>query len=175
MSNIDILAYNRQGRVYVGGNNANTNHIAVTNIMTGCILHNPTGSGKLIAVVDFGFSVTVAGTAMAELGLGIIPASSAALTTATTTTATGLARSANGLGVAGVGRVLSAFTGPTTAVVARWVGGISYAATGFAIYRLVDNIDGAICLMPGSSVCSAALTTTIAGVASFTWVEIDLP
>ena len=177
MSNLDVLAYNRLGQVFVAANNAATNHIAVTNIMTGLAIYNPPGSGKILALKTFTFQWTTAPAAVHQIGLAMIPVSATALTTATAVTVTGGVLSADCSGNSGlsVAKAYSAFTGPTTAVACHWSGGCIYGSgVGESPYSIIDPIDGEIMVRPGGAIVTCALTTTCAGVASFSWIEIPV-
>ena len=177
MSTLNVGDYNRMGQVYCAANNAATNHIAVASPQTGLAIYNPYGSGKKLILVDWGFVYTSVPAALHEVGLAISSVSPVP-PTITAATVTGGVRPADGRATAGpsVAVAASSFTpGSATAPVAvRWPFGAAWntAGTTVGITFFRDTIDGAIILVPGSAICTCALTTTAAGMASFTWIEV---
>ena len=41
-------------------------------------------------------------------------------------------------------------------------------------HSLVDHVDGALILVPGSTLTFAAVTTTAIGLGSLTWIEVNV-
>ena len=82
---------------------------------------------------------------------------------------------ANGMGGAGnaVGRAYDTATLPTAPVAVRWMGGAAWVSgAGVNPYMLIDHVDGAIMLAPGSSLAFTVVNTTAVGLASVTWAEV---
>lgn len=172
---MDLLSYNRQGRLFCAANVSAKSVIAVAAGMTGFILYNPPSSGRVLAVAHVGFVWTTAPAAVHNIGLAIGAASPTALSGLTAVGSGVMA--ANGYGNAGsaVARVYDAATLPAAPVAARWfMGGVYGSGVGESPYVGTDNVDGAIILVPGSSMSFTVVTTTAVGLASATWAEIDL-
>lgn len=172
MSNIDLLAYNRQGRVFMACNNATANHIAPNTTYTGFALYNPWGSGKALAIVHFGFSWVTGPAAVHNVGIAVSPSSPTALSGTGVTTISG---PTSGLGqgatTVAVARVYDAATIPAAGTFVRWLGtGMTTASAS----QMLDYVDGSIILMPGAILTTGAKTTTMAGMASCCWIELDL-
>jgi len=179
MSTLNVGDYNRLGQVFVAANNAATNHIAVATTQTGLTVFNPFGSGKKLILVDWGFVWTTVPGAVHNVGLAMTVASSVT-STGTAATVTGGVRPASGqaAGGASVAQAFSSFVpGSGVAPVAvRWPFCAAWgtASTHVSPYTFRDVIDGAICLVPGSAISTCVVTTTAAGMASFTWIEVPV-
>lgn len=174
MSNLDRLAYNRAGQLFTAANVSAKSVIAVTAAMTGVILYNPPGSGKVLAVVDVGWVWTTAPAAVHNIGLAL---GAPSITVPTSTTAIGSGvKAANNLGNAGtsVAQAYDAATLPAAPVIVRWSFGAAYGSgVGESPHALIDYVDGALIVAQGSSVCFAAVTTTAVGMGSISWIELD--
>lgn len=173
MSNIDRLAYNRAGQLFWAANTASVNIIAPNTTMTGFILYNPMGSGKTAYLIDVGVVwVTVPG-AVHNICHSIAPASA---TVPTTVTAVGSGVISGLTGAAASGQAVQAYlaaTIPTATVRFGWFAGGAYAsAVGENPYSIVDRVDGAIAIQPGCIYAVSVVTTTVAGMASASWIEI---
>ena len=176
---MDLASYNRLGQVYCAANVSAKSVIAVTTAMTGVILYNPPGSGKVLLIADCGFAWTTTPAATHNIGLAL-GAVSPTLPTSTTAIGSGV-KQANGSGNAGASVALAydAATLPAAPVAARWFGGSAYqAATAAGVtvanYYLVDKVDGALIVVPGSSLSFTVVTTTAVGLGSVSWVEVPL-
>ncbi len=163
----------RQGQIYSIANVSAKSVIAVTTAMTGVILYNPVGSGKQYAILDAGFAWTTVPGALHNLGIAVGPSSAAP--TSLTAIGSGV-KSLNGLGNAGasIAGGYDAATFAVAPVAARWFGGAAWVTgAGVGPYFMVDKVDGAICLSPGTFACLTAVTTTAVGIGHMTWAEFD--
>lgn len=172
---MDLTAYNRLGQVYSAANVSAKSIIATTTIMTGVILYNPPGSGKNVIIADMGFVWTTAPAAVHNLGFATAAPN---LTAPASVTAIGSGvRLANGSGNAGNSVTLAydAATLPVAPVACRWLGGAVYgSAVGESPYRIFDQTDGAVMLVPGAVGCMIAVTTTLVGMGHITWIEVPV-
>ncbi len=169
MATLNVADLNRQGKVFVGGNVSSKSMVAVSTTATGLILWNPVGSGKKLVLIDMSFQYVTGPTAVTQVGIAIQQASQVIPTGLTVAGRSAVA--ADGSGNLPVGIVWDAATLPVAPVMARW----SFGSCGTAVTtaNLVDRIDGSLVLVPGSAAVVAALTTTAAGVAAFTWAEYN--
>lgn len=173
MSNIDRLAYNRAGQLFMGANVASKNVVAVSTTATGVILYNPTGSNKTLYIVDGSFAWVTAPAAVHNIGWAIM-APNITVPTGLTAIGSGV-MSGQGTGNAGnsVARMYDAATLAAAPVMHRIMGGAVYGSgVGESPYSIIDYVDGAIAVPPGGVCCFAAVTTTLAGLGSMTWIEI---
>lgn len=173
MSNIDRLAYNKAGQLFTAANVAAKSVIAVTAAMTGVVLYNPTGSGKVLYIVDVGWAWTTAPAAVHNLGIAIM-APSPTVPTSLTAIGSGV-RSGNGSGNSGnsVAQAYDAATLAAAPVMQRISFGAAYAsAAGNSPFSFIDYVDGALAVQPGGAACLAAVTTTAVGLGSISWVEV---
>mgnify|MGYP001560908649 CR=1 FL=1 len=174
MSNIDRLAYNRAGQLFTAANVSAKSVIAVTTAMTGVILYNPSGSGKVLAIVDAGWAWTTAPAAVHNIGMAIM-APNVTVPTSLTAIGSGVLV-ANGSGNAGnsVARAYDAATLAVAPVMHRISFGAAYGSgVGESPHALIDYIDGALMVQPGGALTFAAVTTTAVGLGSISWVELD--
>lgn len=174
MSNIDRLSYARQGKLFHAANVSVKSVIAVNVAMTGLILYNPIGSGKKLAVVGVGFSWTTAPAAVHNLGIGVI-APEVAAPTSLTAAGSGV-QSADGSGARGIaaGYAYDAATFVAAPVARKWLGGAAYGSgVGESPYAGSWDIDGEILVAAGGAACLIGLTTTLLGVGSVSWIEVD--
>lgn len=174
MSNIDRLQYARQGKLFHAANVSVKSVIAVTTAMTGVILYNPNGTGKKLAIVSVGFSWTTSPAAVHNLGIGIV-APEVAAPTSLTPIGSGV-HSADGSGTKGtsVAYAYDAATFVTAPVARQWLGGAAYGTgVGESPYDGTRDIDGEILVAPGGAACLIGLTTTLLGVGSISWIEVD--
>lgn len=175
MSNLDIASYNRQGKLFCAANVSAKSVIAVAAAMTGVILYNPPGSGKKLVITHGGFAWTTVPAALHNLGWALM-AANPALPTSLTAIGSGVL-SADGSGNAGgsVARAYDAATLPAAPVAVRWFGGAAWAS-GVSVnpYNMVDYVEGALCVVPGSALCLTVVTTTAIGLGSVSWAEVDL-
>ncbi len=173
MSSLDRLAYNRAGQMFCAANVSAKSVVAVSTTATGVILYNPVGSNKTLYIVDAGFSWTTAPAAVHNLGWAIMAPN---ITTPTGLTAIGSGvQTCQGFGGAGtsVAQAYDAATLPAAPVMRRIAGGAVYGSgVGESPYTLIDYIDGALAVPAGGAFVFAAVTTTLAGLGSVTWIEI---
>jgi hypothetical protein len=173
MSNFDYASYNRKGQLFTAANVSAKSVIAVTTGMTGVILHNPIGSNKLVVVGDVGFVWTTAPAAVHNIGLAIL---SPQATQPSSLTAIGSGvLAANGTGNAGVAKAYDAATLAAAPTIVRWLGGAVYGSgVGESPYSIIDKVDGALVLVPGATMCFAAVTTTAVGMGHVSWAEVPV-
>lgn len=173
MSNVDRIAYTRAGQSFCAANVAAKSVVAVSTTATGVILYNPVGSNKTLYILDAGFSWTTAPAAVHNLAWAIMAPS---ITAPTGLTAIGSGvQDCRGFGNAGnsVAQAYDAATLPTAPVTRRVVGGAVYGSgVGESPFQIMDYIDGSLAVPAGGAFVFAALTTTLVGIGSVTWVEI---
>jgi hypothetical protein len=174
MSNIDTLSFSKAGKIFTGANISAKLLAVVGTAMTGGILYNPIGSGKKLIILDAGWSWTTVSGAVHSIGLGsgavsiIVPAS--------TTVATTAVQCADGSGTAGVAKYYDVATLPAANVAVRWFSGANWLTTGTGThpYKILDNIDGELSVVPGATLSFICVGTAPVGLSSMTWVEADL-
>lgn len=175
MSNLDRLAYNRNGQLFCAANVASKNVVAVSTTATGVILYNPVGSNRVLYIVDGSFAWVTAPAAVHNIGWAIMAPS---ITTPTSLTAIGSGvQSCQGTGNSGnsVALAYDAATLPVAPVMRRIFGGAVYGSgVGESPYSIIDYVDGALAVQPGGAAVFAAVTTTLAGLGSMTWIEIPV-
>lgn len=174
MSNIDTIAYARDGRMFTAANVSAKIVTIVGTGMTGLILSNPIGSRKYLALMTAGFSMTTALGSIMSLGLAISPVQP---TVPTVTAGGAVIKSATGGADGSVADVGDTVTLGVAPVVARWFGGDAWitAGTGIFPYSMIDKIDGELGLMPGASAAFCMLGGTgPTGMASLSYIEIDI-
>lgn len=175
MSNIDRLAYNRAGQLFCAANVSSKNVVAVSTTATGVILYNPSGSNKNLFIVDAAFAWVTAPAAVHNLGWAQMAPN---ITAPTSLTAIGSGvQTCQGFGNAGnaIAQAYDAATLPVAPVMRRIAGGAVYGSgVGESPYSIIDYIDGALMVPPGGAFVFAAVTTTLAGLGSVTWVEIPV-
>lgn len=173
MSNIDRIAYNRAGQMFCGANIATKSVVAVSTTATGVILYNPVGSNKMIFIVDGSFAWVTAPAAVHNIGWAVMAPN---ITTPTGLTAIGSGvQSCQGYGSAGnaVAQMYDAATLPAAPVMRRIFGGAAYGSgVGESPFSIIDYVDGALAVPAGGAIVFAAVTTTLAGLGSMTWIEI---
>lgn len=173
MSNIDRLAYTRAGQSFCAANVAAKSVVAVSTTATGVILYNPVGSNKTLYIMDAGWSWTTVPGAVHNLGFAIMAPS---ITAPTGLTAIGSGvQDCRGFGNAGnsVGQAYDAATLPVAPVMRRNVGGAAWGSSvGVSPFQIMDYIDGSLAVPAGGAFVFAAVTTTMVGLGSVTWIEI---
>ncbi len=141
---------------------------ALSTTQTGFTLTNPLGSGKTLEVLQVRGALTTAPGAIATVVLAAGVVSGTAVTQTTPLTV----RNQNfGVTKTGAGLAASAVTLPAAPVVVRGLGG-PVATGSISQPQIVENIDGAISLAPGTSLSINSLTTAISGIWSMTWKEV---
>lgn len=175
MSNVDRIAYNRAGQLFCAANVASKNVVAVSTTATGVIIYNPVGSNKNLFILDAAFAWVTAPAAVHNLGWAIMAPN---ITAPTGLTAIGSGvQSGMGFGNSGssVALAYDAATLPAAPVMRRIAGGAVYGSgVGESPYSIIDYIDGALAVPPGGAFVMAAVTTTLAGLGSVSWVEIPV-
>lgn len=177
MASIDVVSYNRQGKVFTGANTAAKAVIAVTTAMTGLILLNPYGSGKKLVLVDAGWASSVVGTGVGNLGIAVAPSVVLGPTSTGVSTCTGpLVADGSGGAGASIAKVYDAATFVTAPVMNRWIGGNIWVTGGAGDhpYQIMDRIDGSLILAPGAAAMFSVVTTTMTGLGHFTWAEVPV-
>ena len=173
MSNIDRLAYNRAGQLYMGANVAAKSVVAVSTTATGVILYNPVGSNKVLYIVDGSWAWTTVPGAVHNIGWAIMPPN---ITAPTGLTAIGSGvLSGQGTGNAGnsIARMYDAATLAVAPVMQRIFGGAAWGSSvAVSPFSIIDYVDGAVAVQPGGACVFAAVTTTLVGLGSMTWIEV---
>jgi hypothetical protein len=144
--------------------------VNAVNMVSGCTLWNPSGSGKNIELIEIALGIDSATLVVNGLALGFQSGLTAA---GGTLTAIAGKSTMIGAGQVPVGIFYSACTLVNAAVLAPLMGlGISVTATSGAVNLPVWNANGKVILPPGSS---ASLLDTVvamtAGFISVTWAE----
>lgn len=174
MSNIDRLAYTRAGQQFCAANVAAKSVVAVSTTATGVILYNPIGSNKTLYIMDAGFSWTTVPGAVHNLGWAIMAPTTPTAPTGLTAIGSGV-QDCRGFGNAGtsVAQAYDAATLPVAPVMRRVVGGAAWGSSvGVSPFQLIDYIDGSLAVPAGGAFVFAAVTTTLVGIGSVTWIEI---
>jgi hypothetical protein len=151
--------------------------IAVTNLnatATGFILSNPAGSGRYLVLLEIGLLQTSTATTTANAGIvlaaNVNPVAAAVIHTTPLTVRNAL------LGASGtsVGLADSSATLPAAPVAIRsiWQPSVSATATTAIPPYILDKVEGAVILAPGTSVSLSALSA-ISVLAHMAWEEIQ--
>lgn len=171
---IDRLAYNRAGKLFTAANVSAKSVIAVAAAMTGVILYNPSGSNKVLAIVDAGWAWTTVPAAVHNIGLAIMAPN---VTVPTSLTAIGsgvLSGQGHGNAAGSVARAYDAATLAVAPVMHRISFGAAWGTSvGVSPHALIDYVDGALMVQPGGALAFAAVTTTAIGLGSVSWIEVD--
>jgi hypothetical protein len=176
MASIDVVSYNRQGKVYTGTNVSAKALTAVATAMTGLILYNPFGSGKKLVLVDAGFVTSVVGTGVGNLGIAIAPTVPLGPTSATSASCSAVLSAAGDTGSTSVAKLYDTATFATAPVMQRWIGGNIWVTGGAGDhpYQIMDRIDGSLILVPGAAAMLSIVTTVMTGMGHFTWAEVPV-
>lgn len=172
---MDISNYSRIGQAFAAANVSAKSVIAVTTAMTGLILLNPFGSGKIAVVASVNFVWTTVPAAMHQIGIAVQNVGSAGLSSLTAI-GSGV-QSADGLATRGasVCQAYDAATFATAPVAIRWCGAALYSsAVAQQAYSIRDDVDGAISLRPGTALALTTVTTTAVGMGSISWFEVNV-
>jgi len=171
---MDVYGLARQGLVWSASTQAGVTLSALSTTATGLILCNPYGSGKNIAVIQVEWAFTTAPAGASIVGIAMSPAPSS--TAVTHTTPINQIQNALTFGSAtdSIAKVDTAATTVGTPVFVRTLGGPT-AASQITPPYIRDEIQGAIILVPGTSIQLAYVTTAAVGMASITWTEYAPP
>lgn len=176
MSNIDTIAYGRAGRLFVASNVSAKIITVVGTAMTGLILNNPINSGKYLALMSAGFTLSTALGSISSIGLAITPQT--AIIPSSLTVGSAVIGSATGsTSVGSAAQTWDTATLGVACVMRRWFAGLNWitGGAGQAPYQFDTKIDGELGLMPGAAVCFAGIGGTLpTGMGSISYVEIDL-
>lgn len=141
---------------------------ALSTTQTGFTLTNPAGSGVNIELLQIRVAFTTAPAGIASVVLAANVTPTAAAVTQTTPLTVRSAKLGNPAGATGL--AASAVTLPAAPVVVRALGGP--VATGSVSQpQIVDDVDGALVLIPGTAVSINSLTTAISGIFTMVWRE----
>jgi len=174
MSNIDTIAYARAGRVFTATNVSAKIITVVGTAMTGLILYNPNGSGKMLSIMSAGFSLTTALASISSIGLAVM--ASTPVVPASLTVGSAIIKSATGSPAGSVAQAWDTAT-IVAPVAARWFAGLNWVTggAGQAPYMFSDKIDGELGVMPGAAICFTGIGGTLpTGMGSLSFVEVDL-
>ena len=155
------------GRMFSVANQAKVaTSAALTTTWTGLGICNPTGSGIQMKIVKFNYGLQIASNTAGAIGL---------MTAATGTLTTNLLVPVNRL-TGGAASTALASAGHTIATPVLWDLCGSYgtvATTATSVTFTTHEIDGAIILQPGYTLCTyTTLGTTACFVFSFLWEEV---
>lgn len=136
---------------------------------TGFTLTNPALSGYNLVILQVRVAFTTAPAAIATL---VLTANVNPIAAAVIHTTPLVVRNAKlGAGAASIALADSAVTLPAAPVVVRGLGG-PVATGGVSQPQVVDDVDGALVLTPGTALSINSLTTAVSGVFSMTWAEV---
>jgi hypothetical protein len=175
MSNLDIIAYGKAGRMFTASNVSAKIITVVGTAMTGLILYNPIGSGKLLSLLSAGFTLSTALGSISSIGVAISPVQP--VVPSSNTVGSAVIKSATGGTVNSVASAWDVSTLGAACVTQRWFAGLNWitGGAGQAPYQFSDKIDGELGLMPGAAACFAGIGGTLpTGMGSFSYVEVDL-
>ncbi len=176
MSNIDMIAYGKAGRIFTASNVSAKIVTVVGTAMTGLVLNNPVGSGKYLALMSAGFTMTTALGSISSIGLAITPSTTIIPASLTVGGAT-IASASGSASAASVGQTWDTATLGAACVARRWFAGLNWitGGAGQAPYQFDTKIDGELGLMPGAAVAFCMIGGTgPTGMGSISYVEIDL-
>lgn len=142
---------------------------ALSTTQTGFTLTNPASSGVNLVLLQIRVAFTTAPAAIATMVLAANVNPVAAAVTHTTPLTVRSAKLGNSNTAAGLAD--SAATLPAAPVVIRPLGG-PVATGSVSQMQIVDDVDGAIVVTPGTAVSVNSLTTAISGVISMVWREV---
>ncbi len=167
MSSIDLVSYNRQGKMYATANQAAKLTTAISTTATGLILYNPWGSGKRLILVDARFIYSTIPAAAGAVMLSMPATVSSAATPLGTAEPI---KSASG--GAASGHVARAFTIATLPVVNVFVAPITVVEIATQSGSPVPVPEGAYHAVPGTYFHFSHITTAATGIGSYIWVEV---
>ena len=144
----------------------------VSTTCTGLALSNPAGSNKLLVVKTVDFVPSTAPAGAAVVGIAIHTAVSETATTHTTPMVVHNAIAKGSTG-GGVGKADAAATLAATPLWFRPMGSV-VAASSISPAKYEEYLNGDLIIPPGGCMSLSYLTTAAIGIASVTWVEIDM-
>jgi hypothetical protein len=166
---IDLFEYSKQGKVFHAANTANATLSALSTTATGFILHNPTGSGVNVAILNVSGTFNTAQAGASSIGIAMAPAPVVADITHTTPLVVRSAILTGGDGGARAKADTSATTVGTPVFVKHLA---SVNATSSVVFtRFSEDINGSLILPEGVSIQLAYVTTAAVGLFSMTWLE----
>jgi hypothetical protein len=167
---LNVYDLARQGKLWHASNQAAVTLSALSTTATGLVLSNPWGSGRNIALVTVGWAFQTAPAGASVVGLAMSPLPSQTAVTHTTPINQVQSGLLVGNSTESVAHVDAAATTVGTPVFVRMLGG-PVAASQINPPYIRDDVDGAIILVPGTSVQLAYVTTAAVGLGFFTWTE----
>lgn len=167
-----FLEQARAGRMFHACSAGAVTLSTVSTTCTGLALSNPAGSGKYLIVKTVTFAPSTAPAGAAVVGIAISTAPSETATTHTTPMVVHNAITA-GATSAAVGKADAAATLASTPLWLRAMGSV-VAASSISPAKYEEAVNGEIILPPGAVMSLSYLTTAAVGIASVTWVEIDM-
>lgn len=168
-----FLEQARMGNLYRACNQAAATVTLInTSTVTGFVLSNPYGSGKLLVIRDANFSFTTVPTATSIVFLAQSITSSQTAVVHTTPLAV---YRGDGAGVAtgSVAKVDSSATTPVLPVYSRVLGYTPTTPATTGALTFTDYINGAMTIAEGCWVQISYITTAPVGITSMTWAEVD--
>ncbi len=173
MATLNVADLNRQGKVFCAANVSTKNVVAVSTTATGLMVYNPYGSGVKLIIIDVGFAWVSVPAGVHNIGLAVMNSNTAVPTSLTVAGRSAVA--ADGSGRVGAAIAWDAATLPAAPVAVRWFGGAAFGSSvGVSPYILSERLDGSVVIVPGALVELCAVTSTAAGMGSFTWAEVPV-
>jgi len=162
---------NGNDAVFVASNQAGQAlSTALSTTQTGFTLTNPVGSGMNLLILQTTVAITSAPAGIATI---VYAANTNPVAAAVTQVTALTVRSAKlGSSQQPVGLAASAATLPAAPVVVRGVGGPVASGSVSQTY-ILDDVQGALVLTPGTAVSINCLTTAISAIVSMTWQEVS--
>jgi hypothetical protein len=163
------------GNVWLACNIASTAVTALNATATGLILTNPAGSNKWLVLWDIGVIQTSTATTTANAGIVLAANVNPVAAAVTHTTPLSVRNCLLGASATSVGLADSSATLPAAPVRIRaiWQPSVSATAAVAIPPVVLDNIDGKIALLPGTSV-SLSAESALSCIAHITWEEVSM-
>lgn len=157
--------------VFVASNQAGVAlSTALSTTQTGFTLTNPVGSGMNFLILQTTVAVTTAPAGIATIVYAANTNPVAAAVTQTTPITVRPAKLGSAQGSAAL--AASAATLPAAPVVVRGIGG-PVATGSISSPYFFDDVQGALCLIPGTALSINCLTTAISAIVSMFWQEVS--
>lgn len=171
MSRLETYVGDGARELYVASTQAGVaTSTALSTTQTGFTLTNPAGTGITLVPLQFRGSVSAApaGAAPLVFGANVNPVATAVTQgTPLTVRPAILGKTSTGAGLAA-----SAATLPAAPVVVRTLQA-PVAASSITPAQVNDDINGALCLNPGTALSLSSITTAVTGIWSMVWEEIS--